>query len=738
MLANPCEVCRSETGALSGAKVSLKYLAAIFLLIFLPISLTSCIGISQSGNKTPTANISISPTGATLTSKATQQFSATVQNTSNSSVTWTATAGTVSNGGLFTAPLATSRMTVTITATSVSDSTLQATAVATVNPPGSLTIVASALPPATAGKSYSASLLAVSGIPPYVWDIAAGALPEGFQLNQATGGISGTTSAAGSFSFQAGVSDTSGQHAVQSFVLLVNPASASGVSIVTSSLPPATAGESYTASLSATGGVLPYTWSIDSGSLPAGIQLDSSSGVLAGTATTTGNSSFQVVVTDATGQNSSGTLSLTVNARAGSPVIPASFFGMHVAVSDTSLEIPAPWGTPILSPISIGAMGKCVTSDWSYIEQSTGNYNWSKIDTCTNWAAHFGIQYFQSAQYMTPASIGASNPATDSRCWPAAISGVYFCQGTMTTAGEQEWINFNTEMAARYKGNPGLDFYEGWNEPPFPGNSTASPLTAAQLASYEIERVTAIHTGDPDAKVASPAFIIDSGYPTYATFMDTFLGQNPPSYDYYDFHINYPNEPEDEIPMIAQYKQILANHGIVSPIIYATEAGRGGSGSGASTDTCPSWPANVTLDLQEAFIARMELLYWSQGISRHYWYAYDTCGTLTNQPATNTLNSAGIAYGIVENWMVGSNMSQTCTGPAYPAEGVWTCGLTKSDGTLTLAVWDSSQSCGTAGCTTSPYTYDPSFTKYYTLAGASGPLSGGTVQIGAKPILLSP
>jgi hypothetical protein len=55
-----------------------------------------------------------------------------------------------------------------------------------------------------------------------------------------------------------------------------------------------------------------------------------------------------------------------------------------------------------------------------------------------------------------------------------------------------------------------------------------------------------------------------------------------------------------------------------------------------------------------------------------------------------------------------------------------------------LAVWDTGQSCSSGSCTTSTYSYDPLFTQYFTLAGGSGtPLSGGTVQIGAKPILLT-
>ena len=84
---------------------------------------------------TPTAaiSVSVSPTTATVASGGTQQFSAQVTNTSNTAVTWSATSGTVSTTGLFTAPTVTATKTVTVTATSVADNTKSASATVTVN-----------------------------------------------------------------------------------------------------------------------------------------------------------------------------------------------------------------------------------------------------------------------------------------------------------------------------------------------------------------------------------------------------------------------------------------------------------------------------------------------------------------------------------------------------------------------------------------------------------------------------
>jgi hypothetical protein len=92
---------------------------------------------------TPAAaiSVSVSPTTATVASGGTQQFSAQVTNTSNTAVTWSATSGSVSTAGLFTAPTVTTAKTVTVTATSVADNTKSASATVTVNAaPGILTL----------------------------------------------------------------------------------------------------------------------------------------------------------------------------------------------------------------------------------------------------------------------------------------------------------------------------------------------------------------------------------------------------------------------------------------------------------------------------------------------------------------------------------------------------------------------------------------------------------------------
>jgi len=70
------------------------------------------------------------------------------------------------------------------------------------------------------------------------------------------------------------------------------------LSVTTTSLPDGTVGVPYSQTLQATGGTGSYTWSITSGSLPGGLSLTSSTGLISGPPTTAGTSNFTVQVND--------------------------------------------------------------------------------------------------------------------------------------------------------------------------------------------------------------------------------------------------------------------------------------------------------------------------------------------------------------------------------------------------------------------------------------------------------
>jgi len=159
-----------------------------------------------------------------------------------------------------------------------------------------LAIVTSSLAAGSDGSAYAQTLHAHGGTPGYTWTIATGGLPAGLTLAADTGVISGTPAASGTFVFNATVRDSSSTQQKQSANLSITVA-AKPLAITSSTLAATTEGTAYTQSLTASGGTLPYIWSITSGSLPAGLAL-SSGGVISGTPTASGTYKVTVAVSD--------------------------------------------------------------------------------------------------------------------------------------------------------------------------------------------------------------------------------------------------------------------------------------------------------------------------------------------------------------------------------------------------------------------------------------------------------
>ncbi|WP_408903604.1 putative Ig domain-containing protein [Methylobacterium radiotolerans] len=174
-----------------------------------------------------------------------------------------------------------------------------ATADATIVVSAPLTIAGSA-PGGMVGADYAATFTAAGGSGPYAYDIAAGALPDGLSLEATTGRISGKPTKAGTFSgIAVRATDTSGRMAQTT----VSIAIAAPLRIAGTPSDTGTVGQSYSATFGASGGTGPYTFSLASGTLPAGLAVSATSGVISGIPTAAGLAEgLSVKVTDAAGR----------------------------------------------------------------------------------------------------------------------------------------------------------------------------------------------------------------------------------------------------------------------------------------------------------------------------------------------------------------------------------------------------------------------------------------------------
>ena len=153
--------------------------------------------------------------------------------------------------------------------------------------PATLEITTATLPDATLNAPYTATLAAnLSGV---TWSLSSGTLPTGLTLNSSTGAITGTPKAAGTSTFTVKAEKDS-QSAEKQLSITVSPIPT--ITITTTSLNSGTVGTAYSATLTAS--ITGANWSVISGTLPARLSLNSSTGVISGTPTTAGTSTFTV------------------------------------------------------------------------------------------------------------------------------------------------------------------------------------------------------------------------------------------------------------------------------------------------------------------------------------------------------------------------------------------------------------------------------------------------------------
>jgi len=254
---------------------------------------------------------------------------------------WALQSGTSVNGltltsdtGLLTGiPLAGGVFPVGVTVTDASGA--QASASFNLNVLG---ISTPSLPAGALGVPYSQTLAAVGATGPVTWSLAGtSTLPPGLNLS-AQGQIAGTPTLYGTFPFQVHVIDSAAKlTATQSFSISITSIL---MVTTTSPLPNAAIGAAYSQTLQATGGATPYTWSATG--LPAGLQVDSATGILSGTPTVGGTSTISVTVTDATRGTATASLSLTVGTLTITPAtLPNGFVGVPysaaLAVAGTTI-----------------------------------------------------------------------------------------------------------------------------------------------------------------------------------------------------------------------------------------------------------------------------------------------------------------------------------------------------------------------------------------------------------------
>jgi len=163
-----------------------------------------------------------------------------------------------------------------------------------------LTILTNSLPNGSINQPYAVALSPTGGITPYTWGLKAGSspLPSGLTLTS-NGIISGEPTVTSNATHTFTLTDATSLTVEKALQLSIR---AIPLSITNTSLPQGTANQSYSATLTATGGTGAYTWGLAGGSpnLPTGLTLNTSSGLISGIPTGTSTNNYTFTVTDQT------------------------------------------------------------------------------------------------------------------------------------------------------------------------------------------------------------------------------------------------------------------------------------------------------------------------------------------------------------------------------------------------------------------------------------------------------
>lgn len=350
-----------------------------------------------------------------------------------------------------------------------------------------------AIPPATGGESYQASL-AVSGDLPITYVVSQGALPPGLSLDPASGTLTGTATQAGTFSFEITAIDAHEQSASASYTLAVEAPQFE----VAGALPGATGGEVYGATLSPNGGTAPYRFALVS-PLPAGMSFDANTGRLSGAPTVAGDFDILVQITDAAGFSNTITIPLSIAAPeiTFGGVLPAAQVGASFLFTP-SISGGTPGYSFVLASgaLPTGLILEAATGTISGLPTLAENASFTLVVTDAS-----GFSATRSFALPVASNLGSAE-------LPASISagqvGVAFTDSIAASGGQ----------ALTYAVTAGA-LPQGLTLDPTTGAVSGTPT----LAGTSLFTITATDSsGRRNAQhyvmaIASPAMVVDNGFP---------------------------------------------------------------------------------------------------------------------------------------------------------------------------------------------------------------------------------
>jgi hypothetical protein len=337
--------------------------------------------------------------------------------------------------------------------------------------------------------------------------------------------------------------------------------------------------------------------------------------------------------------------------------IPSSYFGLHIHTPTNNT-----WPQV---PFHEWRLWDSKATVWYNLEPKKGHWDFTQLDRDVDIAEQRKVGLLLTLGQSPP---WASSRPGDPPSWRPG--------GPAPPTDEKDWQHYVRTVATRYRGR--IHEYEVWNEPNLKQFYSG---TREQLLLLAKDAYSIIHEVDPTAVVVSPSVTgaYDVGW--FKHYLELGGGKYA---DVIGYHVyTSPNSPESAVETIREVRAAMLAHGVDKPL-WNTESGYIIQ-SDFERVTPPRGSLNRLLTHREAlaYVMRAYLLNWATGVSRLYWYDWDSNSMGLGDELGKRSKPAAAGYAAIEQWLNGAVM-QSCD---HDADDNWICHLTVGD-RIVWIVWN--------------------------------------------------